>query len=291
MFENYQVGIDNLDLHDGKSLEYYLELTKDYKSDFPDFVIKKVGKFNVIDESVLETGTKSRFGDFLFQNIKEQEIVYCAPRVGFGSMSAVYLAKKYGKKATLFMPAAKQASDHQLVCIEMGAKPIFRKIPAMPTLNSWAKKYAQENGAFFIPFGLKHPLVTAGAVRVIYDFFKDKEQPKEMWCVISTGVLSRALQIALPKTEFFSVAVARNIQQGELGRSQFISYHKPFLDKSDVIPTEFNSAENYDAKAWQYMFDAANEGAYFYNVAGNIKPNKLRPQDVDSQREWGEIRF
>ena len=53
----------------------------------------------------------------------------------------------------------------------------------------------------------------------MYDYFKDKEKPKTMWSVISTGVLSRTMQIALPDTEFSAVAVARIIQQGELGRA------------------------------------------------------------------------
>lgn len=289
VFENKSDG-SNLDLKDDKDLNYYLKLTEGWKDEFPKFVIKEVLGYNVIDESVLGIGSKVRFADLFVSQIKEDEIVYCAPRCGLASVSLSYLAKKYNKKLTLFMPASKEASAHQLKCIELGATPVFRKIAAMTVLNSYAKKYANENNACFIPMGLKHELVTAAAVRVVYDFFKDKEKPKEMWSVISTGVLTRALQIALPDTDFVAVAVARNIQPGELGRARFISYHKAFTDRADWLVTEFDSAENYDAKGFEYMKDVAPKGSYFFNVAGNVFPDGLKASAIDSQRKWGEVR-
>ncbi len=291
-FLNRQVGTENLDLRDGRDLEYYLELTKDYKSDFPPFKIKRIKNLHVIDEAEMGlVGTKARFGDWMMSQIKEKEIVYCQPRVGWAGISLSYLAKKYDKRLTLFMPASREASEHQLVCVELGATPIFRRIAAMSNLQRLAARYAEEKGAFYVPFGLKHPMVTAGAVRTIYDMFKFiAHKPIEMWTVISTGVLTRSLQIALPDTEFFAIAVARNIQQGELGRANFITYHKAFLEKADFIPTEFDSAENYDAKGWEYAVEHAKPGAFFFNVAGNVRPVNLKPKDIDSYRGWGDIR-
>jgi hypothetical protein len=281
----------NLDLFDGRDLEYYLELTKDFKSSIPDPVIKKVNSFYIVDESVHGLmGTKARFGEFLLSQIKEKEIVYVQPATGFAGISLSFLAKQYNKNVTLFMPARAEATDHQLLCIELGAKAKWRRIAAMPVLQGIAKKYAEENDAFYIPFGLKHELVAAGAVRAVHDFFKDKEHPEEMWTVASTGVLTRALQIALPNTKFFAVGVARNMQHGELGRAQFISYHKPFLQPADYKVIEFDTVDTYDAKGFEYMRHFAKPGAYFWNVAANVKPEKLTSADVDSYREWKEVR-
>lgn len=290
MFVNKQKGNENKDLKD-KDLKYYLDLTKDFKSSFDPFIVKNVNGFNIIDESISNpVGAKARFGEFLIQNTAEDEVVYVQPRKGFAGISLSYLCKKYNKKLTLVMPASKKSSEHQRLCIEYGANALFIRVAAMPNANSIAKKYAEKNKASYVPLGLDHEYVIANAVRCIHDFFKDKEHPKTMWTVISTGVLSRALQIALPNTEFFAVGVARNIQQGELGRAKFISYHKPFNSKSDLVPTEFNSESTYDSKGWDYICKKGKEGDWFFNVAGEAPRTTIAPEEVDSYRDWNDLR-
>lgn len=291
MFLNKQKGEENKDLSNGRDLEYYLELTKDFKSSFNDFAVKEVNGFFIIDESISNpVGAKARFGELLMQVNTKKEIVYVQPRKGFAGISLSYLCKKYNKDLTLVMPSSAKASEHQRLCIEYGAKALFARIAAMPNANLIAKKYASKRDALFIPLGLQHELVTACAVRSVYDFFKDKEKPKRMWCVISTGVLSRALQIALPDTEFVNVAVARNIHQGELGRAKFISYHKPFNAKSDLIPTEFNCESTYDAKGWDYLNKYGEKGDWFFSVAGDSDKTTIPESSVDSYRDWNDLK-
>ena len=291
MFLNKQIGTENKDLLNGKNLEYYLELTKNFKSSFEDFSVKEVNGFFVIDESISNpVGAKARFGELLMQVNKKKEVVYVQPRRGFAGISLSYLCKMYNKDLTLVMPSSAKASQHQRLCIEYGAKALFARIAAMPNASSIAKKYAEKRDALFIPLGLQHELVTACAVRTIYDFFNGKEKPKTMWCVISTGVLSRALQIALPDTEFVNVAVARNIQQGELGRAKFMSYHKPFESKSDLIPTEFNCESSYDSKGWDYMNKYGKKGDWFFSVAGNSKETTISEESIDSYRDWNDLK-
>ena len=111
-----------------------------------------------------------------------------------------------------------------------------------------------------------------------------------MWSVISTGVLSRTMQIALPDTEFNAVAVARNIQQGELGRAKFYSYHKPFNSKSDLIPDKFDCEDSYDSKGWDYMVKHGNEGDWFFSVAGNAKLPTIDKSKIDSYRDWRDLK-
>lgn len=293
MFLNKQTIESNNDLLK-YDLNNYLQQTKDFKSSFEKFNVKNIDGYNIIDESVsCEVGYKARSGEFFIQHIVNQgvkEIVYVQPRRGFAGISLSWLCKKYNLNLTLVMPSSKEISDHQALCIELGAKPLFARIAAMPNANSLAKKYAKATNSYYVPLGLNHPLVIAGGVRCIYDYFKDKDKPNTMWSVISTGVLTRTLQIALPDTEFKAVAVARNIQQGELGKADFYSYHKPFNSKSDSIPNKFDSEDSYDAKGWDYMLKYGQKGDWFFNVAGNANKPTINKKDIDSYRDWNDLK-
>lgn len=293
MYLNKQIGNQNNDLNT-MQLADYLDLTKDFKSSFGEFKVTNVNGFNVIDESVVcPVGYKARSGEFLIQELVKQgvkEIVYVQPRRGFAGISLSYLCKKYGLDLTLVMPASKEVSDHQALCIEYGAKPLFIRVAAMPNANVMAKKYAKATGAYFVPLGLNHPYVIAGGVTIINNFFKDKPKPGTMWTVISTGVLVRSLQIALPNTNFNAVAVSRNIQQGELGNAKFYSYHKPFESRADVIPTEFNCENSYDAKGWDYLTKYGSKGDWFFNVAGESEKPTIDKTLIDSYRDWNDLK-
>ena len=285
MYINKATDESNLDMSDGRDLNYYLEMTKDYKPDF-EFKLKQIEGYNVIDDGDFQYGTKAKMGDFMISQVKEDTLVYVAPRTGYAPYSLTYLAKKYNKKLVLFMPASKEASEHQLRVIEDGATPIFIKTPAMPTINGWAKEFSQKIGAKYLPFGLKHEQVVAGGVKIFHEAFKDMQIPR-MWSVFSTGVLSRTLQIALPNVDFSAVAVARNVQPGELGRAKFYTYHKEFLKECDC-DTPFDCIKTYDAKGWEYMKKYGQLGDWFWNVARNMPKPTIRPSDIDSQREWGD---
>jgi hypothetical protein len=287
MFINKTKGDSNLDLANGRSLEYYLDLTKDYKHDFT-FTIKDIEGFKVVDDGEFLYGTKAKMADFFISQIKESALVYVCPRTGYAPFSLCYLAKKYNKKLYLVMPASKEASEHQRTAIEYGGIPIFLRIPAMPTANIWAKQFAEKIGAKYLPFGLKHEMVVAGGVRVFYDNFKDMDI-QTMWSVMSTGVLSRTLQIALPNTKFHAVAVARNIQDGELGRAKFYTHSKPFLKEAKIIPP-FDCIRTYDAKGWELLKENGKPGDWFWNVAANMPKPSLKVEDVDSDRVWGDHR-
>lgn len=291
MYINKQKGNFN---KDDKGLDYYLELTKDFKSCFDNFVIQEVNGFKVIDESQsCPVGYKARSGEFLIQELSKKgvkEIVYVQPRRGFAGISLSYLCKKYNMDLTLVMPSSKEVSDHQALCIELGAKPLFARIAAMPNANRLAKLYSEKTGAYYVPLGLNHELVVAAGVRLTYDFFKDKEKPKKMWTVISTGVLTRSLQIALPDTEFAAVAVSRNIQQGELGRANFYSYHKPFNSLSDNVPNQFDCEPSYDSKGWDYLNKYGEEGDWFFNVAGEAPKHNINKKTIDSYRDWNDLK-
>jgi hypothetical protein len=270
----------------------WLDLAGDWVDPFPEPIITSHSGFNVVREDMMGFGSKCRFGDILVSQTKQDTLVYVQPRYGFAGISLAYLAKKYNKRLVLFSPSQKEISDHQAICIERGAEMKFRRIAAMPILNAIAKEWAEKNNAFFIPLGLRHDLVTAAAVKVAYDISLKHGEPQEVWSAISTGVLSRALQIAWPNADFNAVAVARNIKEGELGRAKIWSHPKAFNQNVDAmyIPP-FPSALNYDAKAWEFMVKHGSPNAWFWNVGGDPKPITQETKIItDAQREWGEIR-
>ena len=268
----------------------WLDLAGDWQDPFEAPQLVDHDGFKVVREDLMGFGSKCRFGDILVSTCKQDTLVYVQPRYGFAGISLAYLAKKYNKKLVLFSPSQKEISDHQAICVEMGAEMKFKRIAAMPVLNAHAKKWAEDNGAFFIPLGLRHELVTAAAVKVAHDLAEKHGYPEEVWSAISTGVLQRSLQIAWPDAKFNGVAVARNIKKGERGIATIWSHPKAFTQ--DVDPQynpPFPSAMNYDAKAWEFMTKHGSPGAWFWNVGGDPKPKDINTKLLtDSYRDWGQ---
>ena len=268
----------------------WLDLAGDWQDPFEAPQLVDHDGFKVVREDLMGFGSKCRFGDILVSTCKQDTLVYVQPRYGFAGISLAYLANKYNKKLVLFSPSQKEISDHQAICVEMGAEMKFKRIAAMPVLNAHAKKWAEDNGAFFIPLGLRHELVTAAAVKVAHDLAEKHGYPEEVWSAISTGVLQRSLQIAWPDAKFNAVAVARNIKKGERGSATIWSHPKAFTQ--DVDPQynpPFPSAMNYDAKAWEFMTKHGSPGAWFWNVGGDPKPEKADTKLLtDSYRDWGQ---
>jgi hypothetical protein len=274
------------ELEFGATVETYRMMAKGWKDPFPEPVVEAVsigpsGHVLVVRDDLQEMGSKARFGSLMVQKMKEDTIVYVAPRVGWAPISLAKLCKLYGKRLILFAPASKEASDHQRVAVELGAEMRFHRIAAMPVLQSKAAEFADKHGYLYAPLGLRHPLVTAAIVATADRITKKLgSAPEQVWSAMSTGVLSRGLQLAWPDAEFHGVAVARNIKAGERGRAIIHSHPLPFLqDERKEFRPPFPSASNYDAKVWRYMVEDAVDGALFWNVAGEIlptKPNKLK---------------
>ncbi len=232
-------------------------------------------------------GFKGRMGDFLMSKIETDTITYVAPRQGHAPAALALLAKKYGKRLVLFAPARKEASQHQLYAMELGAELRWVRAAAMPNLNRQAKEWAEKNGATFFPFGLKHPLVTAVITRVCDDFIKRHGEPEEVWSAISTGVMSRGLQIGWPNAKFYAVAVARNLKAGEAGRAEVFSHPYEFGKAENKETLPFPTVATYDLKVIRYMRELASDGAFFINV-GVDHQSKIDPATVNSYREWGD---
>ena len=282
---NHVIDGINQDL-EGKSLQYYIDMIGDYESPYPDPVITQHEGVNVVRDDLL-TGSKVRGGDFLVSKVKEQRLVYVQPRTGLAGVSLLDVCRRHNKDLTLWMPSSKRISAHQACCIEQGCDARFARIAAMPNLNKIAKEWAEANGAFFIPLGLKHEYVTAGIINTALKM----PEPEEVWTVVSTAVLTRALQIAWPNAKFHAVAVARNMKAGEIGRAEIISAPEPFTKaiKPDEEPP-FPSVNTYDGKAWRYIPKNTGRNIIFWNVGREPVLNDDTIYDkVQSAREWGDF--
>lgn len=161
---------------------------------------------------------------------------------------------------------------------------MFERIAAMPNLNKYAKEWAEKNGAYFIPLGLKHELATAAIVHAASTI----PEPEEVYVAISTGVLSRALQIAWPNAKFICIAVARNLQEGELGRADVISEPLAFpqSEKKENLPP-FPTVASYDGKVWKFIPKDGKKRRLMWNVGRDpILRDSTIIQRTDSFRKW-----
>ena len=290
MHNNHVIDHVNKDLNLYLTRERYLGLTKNFKSRLPEIQITKHEGVKVIrEDKVLVGGTKTRIGEFLFSQITNKVVVYVVPRFGLAGAAIMELCKLYNKEAIFFMPACKEISDHQAYVIDQKPKEVhFKRIAAMPNLNRIAEKYANLHGYEFIPFGLNHYMVIAGAIRVCEDLLKKYKEPDQLWTAVSTGVLTRGLQIGFENTDMRGVAVARNMKAGELGRTNIISEPLSFHAKEKELPP-FNTVGNYDAKVWKYIPKNTNKNIWFWNVAKDLKcPNTFNKSLVNSYRSWND---
>ncbi len=275
-----------------RSKEQWLDITKDWEDPYGLPVVAEHDGIKVVRDDHM-VGSKCRFADLLMQKTEEDTVVYVQPRFGLAGPSILEVAKRYNKRVVLFMPSSKKISHHQAVCIERGAEPKFHRIAAMPNLNKIAKQWAEDNGAKFVPLGLKHELVTACAVRVVENLREVHGDPGHVWFAISTGVLGRSLQIGWNNSKHHAVAVARNLKAGELGAASVDSDPLPFTanEKKHNMPP-FPTVGNYDAKVWKYIpKDDSRSNHWMWNVGKEpLLEDSSIFEKIDSYRDWGEIR-
>jgi hypothetical protein len=264
--------------------EHYLRLADGFIPYNPDPVVIEHDGVRVVRDDLI-VGTKTRAGDMLMSRANQKTIVYSQPRTGLAGVSILDCARQHDREVVLFMPASKRISLHQACCIEQGAKPIFKRIAAMPNLNLMAKKWAEENDGFFIPLGLRHEYATAGIVHAASMI----DEPDEVYVAISTGVLSRALQIAWPNAKFHEVAVARNLKAGEAGEvDELISDPLPFTtpEKAENLPP-FPCVATYDSKVWKWIPKNTGRNILFWNVGKEpVLHDESIYNTVNSYRDW-----
>lgn len=286
------MGMDRRDAN-----EYYTEMWGDFKSKVADPVIENYGDKYILRADLAPGGLKSFGGERVIAESKYDTLTYCAPRQGHAMDAISMLAEMYNKKVVFFCPSSKRVSDHQGALFSYPHVDMrFVRIAAMPVLNQYAKKWAVENNAHFLPLGLKDmPMVTAGLVNMANKITKQLgREPTEVWAALSTGTMTRALQIGWPTTDAYGVAVSRNVHKGEIGDAKVVSATMPFLKAyTPRNPMPFPSTAAYDAKAWDQFVEQGKPGAIFINVGSDEHINRnlstVNIDNVNSYREWHDM--
>ena len=277
--------------------DHYLERWGTFDSKIALPTVELYGDKYILRTDLAPGGLKAFGGERVIAETKKDTLVYCAPRQGHAPDAIAMLAAMYNKKCVFFSPASNRVSDHQGALFAYPHVDMrFIKIAAMPVLNLYAKKWADENNATFLPFGLTGvPTVTAGLVNMANNVMKIiGKEPTEIWCAVSTGTMIRALQIGWPNAEPHGIAVARNIHKGEIGDAKVITATMPFLKPHPIAKTmPFPTTAAYDAKAWEGFIKYGKPGAIFINVGADAHINRnlstVNIDNINSARVWHDM--
>ena len=224
--------------------------------------IVKYPPFVVVRDDLVFGGTKERALLKWLPNIKHKVLVYASPAHGYAQLALARACLQFNKKAIIFTAHRRILHDRTLEAQEHGAK--VHKVPNgyLTVVQKAARVWAQEHGAYLVPFGLDCPEFIKALVEEVTT---TPYMPKEVWCAVGSGTLCRALQQAWPKATVHAVLVGK--KDPNIGNAIRHVYPRPFTSSALDLPP-FPSCPEYDAKAWELMRKAGKPGALFWNVAG-----------------------
>ncbi len=224
-------------------------------------------------------GTKIRVLQKVIKELPYEEIVYAGPDSGMAQIAIGAVAKKYGKKATMFVntpskvrmlpPLVEFGKSH------LGIKYDFAKDIKGRSLydtNEDAKKYVSENPQkrILLPFGLKDEKTITDFAGILKDAIKDIPQPKRMWMVAGSGMLLEVFHRIWPNTKYMVVQVGKNVDPASLlhngVKDELFVAPERFKDMAEIEPP-YETLSWYDAKLWRFVLQGAQEGDYIWNVA------------------------
>lgn len=215
----------------------------------------------VLRDDLLPGGTKRR-GIHVFFDDAHDEYVYASPVQGAAQLALAFTAREHGKRVRIFCAERKTWHVNTKRVAELGG--VIEEVPMgfLSNVTAKAKTYCEHSGAKLLPFGLDAPEFINALADVASSL---TYYPEEVWSIASSGVLTRALQIAWPAARFYGVQVGHcpPVSKAEI----FVAPEK-FERDAKLLPP-FPSCSNYDAKAWQFVTKHATPGAstLFWNVS------------------------
>jgi hypothetical protein len=232
----------------------------------PKPIIEEIDGVLVVRDDLLDGGTKRRGFNFYIESFPNiDEWVYASPRQGYAQLALAYSCKDYGKRATVTIPKGERywLTDE---AEKLGANIIEVPMGFLTNIQSKAKQYAlRTEKCGIIPFGGDHPIIIEGIRKTALSL--EIEPPKEIWTVMSSGVLSRGLQKAWPDAKVFGVQIGHGTTKEEMGRAIPIPKRIPFHKECPINERPpFPSSLTYDSKAWKHIKEMASGGALFWNV-------------------------
>ena len=221
-------------------------------------VLQEIDNLLVVRDDMLPGGTKRRALPVLMNG--GGEYVYASPVYGYAQVALAHVARESGKRATVFCARRSVRHARTLEAAAAGARIIEVSYGYLSVVEARARQYCEATGARLLPFGLDTPAFIEALADVARGL---KVNPREVWTVAGSGVLSRALQRAWPDARFFAVQVGA---VPNAGRAEVIKAPEKFEQDARLRPP-FPSCSNFDAKAWQFIRQRAAPGALFWNVA------------------------
>ena len=226
--------------------------------------IEEIEGFLVVRDDLLNGGTKRRAFNYYVASLPDvKEFVYASPRQGYAQLSLAYSCRDMGRKCTVTVPKGERywlTNEAERI----GANVIEVPMGYLTNIQSKARVYCEKNNAHLIPFGGDHPIIIEAmkTTALILGI-----NPKEVWTVMSSGVLSRGLQLAWPDAKIYGVQIGHNTTKQEMGRAECFRSKYKFQQecKKDERPP-FPSSLTYDSKAWTFIKEHATKGALFWNV-------------------------
>jgi threonine dehydratase len=169
-----------------------------------------------------------------------------------------------GRRATIFV--AQRATPHPrtLEAARLGAKVVPISPGYLTVVQSRAREYCRNTGAFLIPFGADCPEaveIIAAAARMT------GEAPDEVWCAAGSGVLARGLALAWPKARRHVVQIGRELSPKDVAGATIHVHPRKFGEQATTA-APFPADPHYDAKAWELCLAKRGPGrVLFWNVA------------------------
>ncbi len=230
----------------------------------PKPIIEEYDGIRVVRDDLLDGGTKRRAFTMYVASLPDvKEFVYASPRQGYAQLSLAYACKDMGRKCTVTVPKGTRywLTDE---AEKLGCNIIEVPMGYLSNIQHKARVYCEENESHLIPFGGDHPIIIEAMTRTALSL---DIQPKEVWTVMSSGVLSRGLQSAWPEAKVYGVQIGHNTTEDEMGRAETFRSKYKFQQecKKDERPP-FPSSLTYDSKAWTFIKEHASKGALFWNV-------------------------
>jgi tRNA1(Val) A37 N6-methylase TrmN6 len=233
-------------------------------------VVRTHGEYLVVRDDLLPGGTKRRgLMAYVQQHSEYTEFVYASPCEGYAQLGLAHACHDLGRQATVFVPERSTRGLHTLSqqAERLGAKIIQVRHGRQSNLKFRAEEYCRATkGAHLVAFGCDHPVVIA-AIKEAALSVPLKKAPTEVWCVASSGVLTRSLQAAWPHVKHYAVEIGHAPTREQLGEATvFKSTYEFSQDCPEAERPGFESSVTYDAKAWSILQERASPGALFWNV-------------------------
>jgi hypothetical protein len=165
-----------------------------------------------------------------------------------------------GRRAVFFTAQRTEPAELTRRAMAHGCKVVMVPHGRMSNVQAKARAYCALTGAAFIELGLLLPgmedALTALASSLLI-------RPPQVFVTAGSGTLARACARAWPAAELHAVQVGMRPRLPPLA----IRHTAPeAFPQPAQFPPPFPSARSYDAKAWRFVREHAQRGAFFWNV-------------------------